>query len=87
MKEIYILTDKYPKEAIPSNIAEGKSRGSRKDYRHFIILAYSSASELETQLIISKILPKMEILDYEGVESLLEEILKMLKTMIIKLKT
>jgi four helix bundle protein len=37
-----------------SNIAEGRMRGFRKDFRQFLIVAFSSGSELETQIIISK---------------------------------
>ena len=53
---IYELTKQFPKSelygltsqmkrcsvSILSNIAEGKRRGSRKDYRQFLIIAYSS---------------------------------------------
>jgi four helix bundle protein len=40
--------------SIPSNIAEGSSRSSEKDYNRFIEIALGSAFELETQLLISK---------------------------------
>ncbi len=40
--------------SIPSNIAEGKSRGTRKDYRQFIFIARGSCAELETQFEIAK---------------------------------
>lgn len=65
---IYKLTEEFPKSeiygltaqmrrsaiSIPSNIAEGRRRGSRKDYRQFLIMAYGSGSELETQIEITK---------------------------------
>lgn len=38
--------------SIPSNIAEGCSRTSEKDFKHFLEIAIGSAFELETQLII-----------------------------------
>lgn len=34
--------------SIPSNIAEGSSRDSDKDYRHFLRMALGSSFELET---------------------------------------
>lgn len=66
------LTETFPKEdkygisqqmtrsgvSIPSNIAEGSSRKSEKDYARFIEISLGSAFELETQLIISEKLAK-----------------------------
>ena len=40
--------------SIPSNIAEGSSRSSAKDYNRFIEISLGSSFELETQLLISK---------------------------------
>ena len=40
--------------SIPSNIAEGSSRSSQKDYCRFIEISLGSSFELETQLLIAK---------------------------------
>ena len=40
--------------SIPSNIAEGAGRGSSKDFARFLRIAYGSACELETQLILAE---------------------------------
>ncbi|MEO7922328.1 MAG: four helix bundle protein [Chitinophagaceae bacterium] len=40
--------------SIPSNIAEGSSRNSPKEYNRFIEISLGSSFELETQLLISK---------------------------------
>jgi four helix bundle protein len=40
--------------SIPSNIAEGSSRTSEKDYCRFIEISLGSSFELETQLLIAK---------------------------------
>jgi four helix bundle protein len=96
----YNLTDKFPKEeifgitsqirraavSIPSNIAEGKMRGGNIEFRRFLFIAFASGAELETQLIIAKKLPKTEKLDYNKVDSLLEEIMKMLNKLISQLE-
>ena len=39
--------------SIPSNIAEGSSRSSEKEYNRFIEISLGSAFELETQLLIA----------------------------------
>ena len=38
--------------SIPSNIAEGASRTSNKEFAHFLEIAYGSNFELETQLLL-----------------------------------
>jgi len=67
VKDIYILTKKFPKEelygltsqmrrsavSIPSNIAEGFRRYYNKKYKQFLYIALGSCAELETQIIIA----------------------------------
>lgn len=40
--------------SIPSNIAEGSSRSSEKNYNRFLEISLGSTYELETQLLISQ---------------------------------
>src|SRR5204863_8428612 len=40
--------------SIPSNIAEGSSRSSDKDYNRFIEISLGSCFEVETQLLIAQ---------------------------------
>jgi len=98
---VYELTEQFPKQeiygltsqirpaavSIPSNIAEGRHRGTRKDFVNFLRIAYGSAAELETQLTIAQQLSKTKILSYTRTSELLEEVLKMLRSMIYKLKS
>ncbi len=97
---VYKLTDKFPKEeqyglisqmkrssvSIPSNIAEGSRRGTRKDFRHFLFTAFGSGAELETQVEIAKMLHYGELEDYIEVENYLKEVMSMLNSLIESLK-
>jgi four helix bundle protein len=54
-EEIYCLAVQMRRAAIsiPSNIAEGAGRSSRKEYAQFLVIANGSCCELETQIIIA----------------------------------
>ena len=54
--EVYGLVSQMKRSAIsiPSNIAEGFGRGSKKECKRFVHIALGSAIELDTQLIISQ---------------------------------
>ncbi|HEY6170782.1 MAG TPA: four helix bundle protein [Candidatus Kapabacteria bacterium] len=96
---VYEVTSKYPKEelyglmsqsrrcsvSIPSNIAEGHKRGTRKDYRNFLTFSRGSLAELETQLLIANNLKYIELGSIESMLQEIEEISKMLTSLINKL--
>ena len=68
VKNVYTLMKKFPSEerfallpqisraavSVPSNIAEGVSRSSKKEQIHFLNIAYASLMELICQIEISK---------------------------------
>jgi four helix bundle protein len=55
-EELFGLRSQITRAAvsISSNIAEGSSRASEKDYKRFIEIALGSAFEVETQLLIAE---------------------------------
>ncbi len=85
-EELYGLTSQMKRSAvsIPSNIAEGSKRGSKKDYRHFLLNAFGSGAELETQIIIAQKL-NLATEQSDTVSMLLNEIMRMLNKMISEL--
>jgi len=82
--ELYGLTSQMRRSAvsIPSNIAEGRRRGTKKDFRNFLSIAFGSGSELETQIEIVKRLSFGKHINYAKVDGLLEEVMKMLNKFI-----
>jgi len=95
-KKVYIFTDKLPKQeefglisqmrrcavSVPSNIAEGQQRNNTREYRQFLGIAKGSAAELETQLLLTKEIYKINV-DTEI--DMIHEIQKMLTTLVNKL--
>ena len=71
--------------SIPSNIAEGNARQTRRDYLHFLSIARGSLAELETQIIIASrlnMLPKNEELTerLNEADRVLQGLIKSLQT-------
>ena len=64
-KELYGLTNQIRRAAvsIPSNIAEGAARNSKKEFIQFLYISLGSLSELETQIIIASRLEYLNNLD------------------------
>ena len=68
--------------SIPSNIAEGAERNSRRDFVHFLYIAKGSAAELRTQLYLAG---ELKLISKEDTGKLVlrcKEISKMLKGLI-----
>lgn len=94
---VYRLMKQFPKDerfrlcdqlsravvSIPSNIAEGNGRGSKKDYAHFLTIARGSLYETMTQLEIAENLGFISSSDLPV--TLADSIRRMLNTMISRL--
>jgi four helix bundle protein len=82
VKAVYLITRTFPREelyglssqmrraavSIPSNLAEGAARSTRKEFAQFICISMGSLSELETQTLIASELsylpPRHEIFSH-----------------------
>jgi four helix bundle protein len=86
--EEYRLTSQLLRAAasVPSNIAEGHARGTRKDYAHFVSIARGSLAETETILLL---LVDIGLLKTEQVDPVLDvcsEIGRMLNGLLARLR-
>lgn len=98
---IYKLTKKYPNEekysladqmrravvSVTSNIAEGFSRKSYKEKMQFYYQSFGSLTELENQLIISKDLQYITVVDFNTGTKMIISVQKLLHLFIAKTKT
>ncbi|MFA8432981.1 MAG: four helix bundle protein [Marinifilaceae bacterium] len=72
--------------SIPSNVAEGCSRSSKKDFHRFVEIALGSSFELETLLFIMQELNYSDKRSLKEIMSHLEEEQKMLQGLMKSLK-
>lgn len=96
--DIYRLTEDFPGEekfglttqirraavSIPSNIAEGAARNSKKEFAQFLYISLGSLSEVETQLEIARNLNYIDQL--EKYTETMDEIRKLLIGLIKSVK-
>ncbi len=99
--KVYTATEKFPADqrygltqqiqrcavSIPSNIAEGSARNSKKEFVQFLYIARGSIAELETQLIIAQSRKYLSTDNYIELSSIIESINRMLGKLIQSQKT
>lgn len=90
--DTYILTDGFPKNeefglksqlrrcsvSVASNIAEGSSRSSNKDFNRFLEISLGSLYELQTQIIISSNRSYFDLSKLENIENKIIELQRMI---------
>jgi len=83
-EELFVLSNQMRRAAIsiPSNIAEGQARGSKKEFVRFLSIAQGSRSELETQLLLGVKIGYFSESDIDKVIGLLSETSKLLISLI-----
>jgi four helix bundle protein len=91
-EEVYFLTKLFPREemfsltsqmrraaaSIPANLAEGYRRGHPAERKQFTRVAFGSAGELESHLILSKKLKLAPECEFKNSEQLLSEVFRLL---------
>lgn len=87
--EMYGLTSEVQRAAvsIPTNIADGNARGSRRDYARFIDIARGSVAELDTLLLICQQVGIVEGPVLQTIMAQSDEIGRMLNTLKQKLSS
>ncbi len=88
-EELHALSDQMRRAAvsIPSNIAEGQSRGSTKEFVQFLNFAAGSNAELLTQLLICERVGYISSEKLHSAKALSSEIARMLSTLLGKLNS
>ena len=90
--EVYNLTDQFPKNeefglksqlrrcsvSVASNIAEGSSRSSNKDFNRFLEISLGSLYELQTQIIISSNRNYFDLEKLDNIENKIIELQRMI---------
>lgn len=86
--EQYALADQLKRAAvsIPSNIAEGAARQTKKEFIQFLYIARGSASEIDTQLEVARKLNYIDEGEKARLDDKLDTIGKMLTGLIRSLK-
>jgi four helix bundle protein len=97
---VYRVTVKFPKDetyglisqirraaaSIPTNMAEGCGRDTEPEFNRFMQIAMGSACETEYQLLLAKDLGYLGNDEYLILNEQINEIKRMLSTLIVKIK-
>lgn len=86
--ERFRLTDQLCRAAasVPTNIAEGKGRGSLAEFRQFLIIARGSTEETRYLLLLARDLGVLSLENHSQLESIYTEISKMTNALLRSLK-
>lgn len=95
-EKVYAVTKQFPKDelfgltsqmrrcavSVPSNIAEGKLRGTRPEFARFLSIAFGSCGELQTQLLLAVRVGYISLVQAQPILNQIDEILLMLSELI-----
>jgi four helix bundle protein len=94
--QVYRVTERFPQEerygitgqirragmSIPSNIAEGAARQTRKEFVNYLHMAQGSLSEMDTLLELARRLELLSLEDWNTLDGDMERMDKMLSGLI-----
>jgi four helix bundle protein len=88
-EERFRLTDQLCRAAasVPTNLAEGKGRGSAAEFRQFLVIARGSIEETRYLLLLAKVLGLLSSDVRADLEARYTEISKMTNALLRALKT
>ena len=83
-QEIYGLTNQIRRAAVsvPSNIAEGAARQTKKEFSNYLHMAQGSLSELDTQIELARRLGYLDAKSWDTLDSRMKQIDKMISGLI-----
>ena len=98
--DVYKLTKKFPAYeryglvnqlrraavSVPSNIAEGSSRNTKKEFTNFLYMAQGSLNEIDTQLEIAKELGYLAAREFADIQKKIDRVARMITGLIKKQK-
>jgi len=97
---VYGHTKEFPKEeqfgitsqirrasvSIPTNIAEGSGKSTKKDFANYLQTAFGSAQEVEYLLLLSLELGYLDKIQYQKINSMTNEVKAMLISLLKKVR-
>lgn len=100
VEKVYLAIADFPQEekyglaqqlrrsavSVPSNIAEGAGRGSQKEFAHFLSISLGSCYEVETQLMLAHKLDLLSLQRLNEIDVQMQQVQKMLFSLIKKFK-
>src|SRR5579872_6900721 len=101
VREIYLATREFPKEemyglksqlrrasvSVPSNIAEGQARYSRREFHDFLNNARGSLAEVETQIMLANDLGHLSLKESEALLARAAQLGRILNGLIASVRT
>jgi four helix bundle protein len=98
VRKIYVVTRDFPKDeqygltsqlrraavSVPSNIAEGAARTSKREFAQFLSVARGSLAEVETQILIAKDLGYLT--EEEGILASISDLLRSISALMKSLE-